>query len=53
MLGNLSSGSLWKYYRDEPNASLWDSESSKYKIKKQEVSLLMVIQKIKTVLPLR
>ena len=46
MLGSLSSGSLWKYYRDEPNASLWDSEPSKYKMKKQEVSMLMVIQKM-------
>ena len=27
------SGSLWQYYRDEPNANLTDSESFKSKIK--------------------
>ena len=28
-----TSGSLWQYYRDEPNHSLTDSESFKSKIK--------------------
>ena len=28
-----TSGSLWQYYRDEPNDNLADSESFKYKIK--------------------
>ena len=28
-----TSGSLWQYYRDEPNDNLTDSESFKYKIK--------------------
>ena len=26
-----TSGSLWKYYRDEPNATLTESESFKFK----------------------
>ena len=28
-----TSGSLWQYYRDEPNDNLADLESFKYKIK--------------------
>ena len=35
-----TSGSLWQYYKDEPNDNLTDSKS----FKSQEVLLLMVIQ---------
>ena len=28
-----TSGSLWQYYKDEPNDNLADSESFKYKVK--------------------
>ena len=28
-----TSGSLWQYYKDDPNDNLADSESSKYKVK--------------------
>ena len=28
-----TSGSLWQYYRDDPNGNIGDSESFKYKIK--------------------
>ena len=28
-----TTGSLWQYYRDEPNENVTDSESFKYKIK--------------------
>ena len=33
-----TSGSLWQYYRDEPNDNLTDSESFKSKIKITEKS---------------
>ena len=46
--GNYSktSGNLWKYYRDEPNDTLTNSESFKSNIKKQEKRLLLGIQKM-------
>ena len=28
-----TSGTLWQYYRDEPNGNITESESFKYKIK--------------------
>ena len=28
-----TSGSLWQYYKDEPNDNIGDSESFKYKVK--------------------
>ena len=28
-----TSGNLWKYYKDEPNDNLADSESFKFKVK--------------------
>ena len=41
-----TSGSLWQYYRDEPNYNLRDSESFKSKIKEQENLLLLVMKKM-------
>ena len=41
-----TSGSLWKYYRDEPNDNLTDSESFKSKVKITKKLLLVVIQKL-------
>ena len=41
------SRNLWQYYQDEPNDSVADSESFKYKLKnKQEKILLMEINKM-------
>ena len=41
------SRNLWQYYQDEPNDSVADSESFKYKLKnKQEKILLMEIKKM-------
>ena len=41
-----TSGSLWQYYRDEPNDNLRDPESFKSKLKITKKLLLMVIQKL-------
>ena len=41
-----TSGSLWQYYRDEPNYNLRNSESFKSKIKEQENLLLLVMKKM-------
>ena len=41
-----TSGSLWQYYRNEPNDNLADSESFKSKIKKQEKLLIMAMKKM-------
>ena len=41
-----TSGSVWQYYRDEPSDNLADSESFKFKIKKQEKLLIMVMKKM-------
>ena len=38
--------SLWQYYRNEPNDNLADSESVRFEIEKQEIVLMMVIQRI-------
>ena len=40
-----TSGSLWQYFKDEPNDNLADSGSFKSKVK-QETLLLVVIQKM-------
>ena len=39
-----TSGSLWQYYRDEPNDNLADSESFKSKIKITGKTLIMVMK---------
>ena len=39
-----TSGSLWQYYKDDPNNNIADSESIKFKVKLQEKSLMMEIQ---------
>ena len=39
-----TSGSLWQYFRDEPNDNLTDSESFKSKIKITEKLLIMVMK---------
>ena len=41
-----TSGSLWQYYKDDPNDNLVRSESFKSKIKITERLLSMVIQKM-------
>ena len=41
-----TSGSLWKYYKDEPNDNIADPESFKSKIRKLEKLLMMEIQKM-------
>ena len=42
-----TSGSLWKYYKDDPNDNINRSESFKSTVKKkQEKLLLMEIQKM-------
>ena len=41
-----TSGSLWQYYKVEPNDDLAGSKSFKFKVKKKEVLLLVVIQKM-------
>ena len=41
-----TSGSLWQYYRDEPNDNLTDSESFKSKIKITGKFLLLVLKKM-------
>ena len=41
-----TSGSLWQYYRDEPNDNLADSESFKSKIKITGKLLIMVMKKM-------
>ena len=41
-----TSGSLWQYYKDEPNNNLADSESCKSKVKITEIPLLLVIAKM-------
>ena len=41
-----TSGSLWQYYKVEPNDNLASSKSFKFKVKKKEVLLLVVIQKM-------
>ena len=38
-----TSGSLWQYYRDDPNDNIKESESLKYKIKIQEKLLPIVV----------
>ena len=40
-----TSGSLWQYYRDEPNDNLADSESFKSKIKITGKKLLLLVMK--------
>ena len=41
-----TSGSLWQYYKTDPNDNIIQSESFKSKIKSQEKLLQQVIQKI-------
>ena len=41
-----TSGSLWQYYKDDPNDNLTDSESFKSKVKITGKLLMMVIQKM-------
>ena len=41
-----TSGSLWQYYKADPNDNIIQSESFKSKIKSQEKLLQQVIQKI-------
>ena len=41
-----TSGSLWQYYKDDPNDNIIQSESFKSKIKLQEKLLQQVIQKM-------
>ena len=41
-----TSGSLWQYYRDDPNVILTNSESFKLKIEITAKLLLLVIQRI-------
>ena len=41
-----TSGSLWQYYKDDPNDNLANSESFKFKVKIQEKLQTMEIQKI-------
>ena len=41
-----TSGSLWQYYKDDPNNNIRKSESFQYKIKTQEKLLQQVIQKM-------
>ena len=41
-----TSGSLWQYYRDEPNDNLANSESFKFKVKIQEKLLMMIMKKM-------
>ena len=41
-----TSGNLWQYYRDEPNATLTDSESFKSKMKIATNTPLMVIKRM-------
>ena len=41
-----TSGSLWQYYRTEPNDNITESESFKYKIKITGKILLLVIQRM-------
>ena len=41
-----TSGSLWQYYKDDPNNNIRQSESFQYKIKTQEKLLQQVIQKM-------
>ena len=41
-----TSGSLWQYYKVESNDNLAGSKSFKFKVKKKEVLLLVVIQKM-------
>ena len=41
-----TSGSLWQYYRNEPNDNLADSESFKSKIKITEKLLIIVMKKM-------
>ena len=41
-----TSGSLWQYYKDDPNDNIANSESFKLKVKKQEQSLITIIQKM-------
>ena len=41
-----TSGSLSKYYKDEPNDNIADPESFKSKIRKLEKLLMMEIQKM-------
>ena len=41
-----TSGSLWKYYTDEPNNNLADSESFKLKVKITGKLLMMIMKKM-------
>ena len=41
-----TSGGLWQYYRDQPNATLTNSSHSNLRQRQQEKSLLTVIQRI-------
>ena len=41
-----TSGSLWQYYKDDPNDSMEDSESFKSKVKITGKLLTMEIQKM-------
>ena len=41
-----TSGSLWQYYKDDPNDNIENSESFKYKIKLTGKPLIMVMQKM-------
>ena len=41
-----TSGSLWQYYKDEPNDNIADSESFKSKVKLKEKLLLIKTQKM-------
>ena len=41
-----TSGSLWQYYKDDPNDNLTDSKSFKYKVKITEKLQMIEIQKM-------
>ena len=41
-----TSGSLWQYYKDDPNDNIANSESFKFKVKITEQSLITIIQKM-------
>ena len=41
-----TSGSLWRYYKDDPNDNIVQSESFKSKIKVTGKHLIMIIQKM-------
>ena len=40
------SGSLWQYYKNDPDDNMADSESFKYKVKSQEKLLMIETRKM-------